>query len=40
MSEMQKNEGQMLLYQTEDSKQRIEVHLQDEIVWLSQKCLC
>jgi hypothetical protein len=39
MTEMQKNESQILLYQTEDGKQRIEVHLQDETVWLSQKLM-
>lgn len=33
------NESQILLYQTEDGKQRIEVHLQDETVWLSQKLM-
>lgn len=31
------NQGQILLYQTEDGRQRIEVHLQEETVWLSQK---
>jgi hypothetical protein len=39
MAEMQKNESQILLYQTEDGTQRIEVHLQDETVWLSQKLM-
>lgn len=39
MPEMQKTEGQILLYQTEEGKQRIEVHLQDETVWLSQKLM-
>ena len=29
----------ILFYQTEDGKQRIEVHLQDESVWLSQKLM-
>jgi hypothetical protein len=38
MSEMQ-NESQILFYQTEDGRQRIEVHLQDETVWLSQKLM-
>jgi hypothetical protein len=33
------NESQILLYQTEDGKQRIEVHLQNETVWLSQKLM-
>lgn len=36
---MQKNESQILLYQTEDGRQRIEVHLEDETVWLSQKLM-
>lgn len=36
---MQKNEGRVLLYQTEDGRQRIEVHLEDETVWLSQKLM-
>lgn len=35
----QKDEGHILLYQTGDGKQRIEVHLQDETVWLSQKSM-
>ncbi len=39
MTEMQRNKDQILLYQTEDGKQRIEVHLQDETVWLSQKLM-
>lgn len=33
------SQGQILLYQTEDGSQRIEVHLQDETVWLSQKLM-
>lgn len=33
------SDGGLLLYQTEDGKQRIEVHLQDETVWLSQKLM-
>ena len=32
-------QGNILLYQTGDGKQRIEVHLQDETVWLSQKLM-
>lgn len=39
MIQSEKDEGQILLYQTEDGKQRIEVHLQDETVWLSQKLM-
>lgn len=35
----QNEEGQILLYQTEDGNQRIEVHLKDETVWLSQKLM-
>lgn len=31
------NQGQILLYQTEDGCQRIDVHLENETVWLSQK---
>jgi hypothetical protein len=38
VSEIQ-NESQILFYQTEDGRQRIEVHLQDETVWLSQKLM-
>lgn len=37
MSEILANESQILLYQTDDGRQRIEVHLQEETVWLSQK---
>ena len=28
--------GEILLYQTEDGRTRIDVHLQDETVWLTQ----
>jgi hypothetical protein len=35
--EGQPTQSQILLYQTEDGRQRIEVHLQKETVWLSQK---
>ena len=35
----EQNKSQILLYQTEDGHQRIEVHLQDETVWLSQKLM-
>ncbi|OGW28365.1 MAG: hypothetical protein A2X59_10330 [Nitrospirae bacterium GWC2_42_7] len=31
--------GELILYQTEDGKTRIEVRLQDETVWLSQKLM-
>jgi len=33
------SQSQFLLYQTEDSKTRIEVRLEDETVWLSQKLI-
>ncbi|HSX04662.1 MAG TPA: hypothetical protein VLG76_08040 [Rhabdochlamydiaceae bacterium] len=33
------NESQILLYQTEDGRQRIEVRLENETVWLSQKLM-
>ncbi len=36
---MSDEQGQILLYQTEDGSQRIEVHLQDKTVWLSQKLM-
>ena len=39
VSEPQENESQILLYQTEDGRQRIEVRLQNGSVWLSQKLL-
>ena len=39
MSESPVNKSPILLYQTEDGKQRIEVHLQNETVWLSQKLM-
>lgn len=37
--ESEANESQILLYQTEDGRQRIEVQLQNGSVWLSQKLL-
>jgi len=33
------DQSQILLYQTEDGRQRIEVRLEDETVWLSQKLM-
>ena len=33
------NQSQILLYQTEDGRQHIEVQLQDGTVWLSQKLM-
>jgi hypothetical protein len=35
----QTNQSQILLYQTEDGRGRIEVRLQDETVWLTQKLM-
>jgi hypothetical protein len=35
----QESRGEILLYQTEDGKSRIQVRLEDENVWLSQKML-
>jgi hypothetical protein len=37
MSEENPTQSQILLYQTEDGRQRIEVMLENEIVWLSQR---
>ena len=31
--------GELILYQTEDGKTRLEVRLQDETVWLTQKLM-
>jgi len=39
MSADHPNQSQILLYQTEDGRQRIEVRLQDGSVWLTQKLL-
>jgi hypothetical protein len=39
MSEENFAQGQILLYQTDDGRQRIEVRLEDETVWLSQKAM-
>ena len=33
------SQGKILLYQTEDGSQRLEIHLQDETVWLNQKLM-
>jgi hypothetical protein len=33
------NRSEIILYQTEDGKSRIEVRLQDETVWLTQKLI-
>lgn len=32
-------QSEILIYQTEDGRTRIDVHLEDETVWLSQKLL-
>lgn len=37
--ELDKNKGEILLYQTEDGVTKIDVRLQDETVWLTQKQL-
>jgi hypothetical protein len=34
-----KNKSQLILYQTEDGKTKLEVRLQDETVWLSQQLM-
>ena len=39
MSESQVNESQILFYQTEDGRQRIEVRLENGTAWLSQKLI-
>jgi len=38
--DMMYTDSSLLLYQTEDGQTKIEVHLQDETVWLSQAQLC
>lgn len=38
MAELESN-SQIILYQTEDGKTRLEVRLEDETVWLSQKMM-
>ena len=37
--ENQLNQSQILLYQTQDGRQRIKVRLEDETVWLTQKLI-
>ncbi|WAC08518.1 MAG: virulence RhuM family protein [Thermodesulfobacteriota bacterium] len=39
MDKKEQNNSQLVLYQTEDGKARIEVRLQDETVWLTQKMM-
>src|SRR3989338_3987682 len=39
MNKKNKNNSQLVLYQTEDGKTRIEVRLQDETVWMTQSAL-
>ncbi|MDP3786388.1 MAG: hydroxyacid dehydrogenase, partial [Candidatus Omnitrophota bacterium] len=36
MSKEGQNKSELILYQTEDGKTRLEVRLQDETVWLTQ----
>ncbi|TRZ90882.1 MAG: cell filamentation protein Fic [Methanosarcinales archaeon] len=38
-NEQSPGKGELILYQTEDGKTRLEVRLQDETVWLSQKLM-
>lgn len=39
MSKQEKNNSELVLYQTEDGKTRIEVRLQDETVWMTQSAM-
>ena len=39
MSKKEQNNSELVLYQTEDGKTRVEVRLQDETVWLTQKMM-
>lgn len=34
---LEKSKGQILIYQTEEGQTKLEVRLEDETVWLSQK---
>jgi len=36
MNKQEKNNSELVLYQTEDGKTRLEVRLQNETVWLTQ----
>jgi Virulence protein len=39
MDKKEQNKSGLILYQTEDAKTRLEVRLQDETVWLTQKMM-
>ncbi len=39
MDKRKENKSELILYQTEDGKTRLEVRLQDETVWLTQKMM-
>jgi len=39
MNKKEQNKSELILYQTEDAKTRLEVRLQDETVWLTQKMM-
>ncbi len=39
MTESNRPAGEIILYQTEDGQTKLEVHLQDETVWLTQQQL-
>lgn len=39
MKKHEKNRSELVLYQTEDGKTRLEVRLQDETVWLTQRMM-
>jgi hypothetical protein len=39
MNKKEQNNSELILYQTEDGKTRLEVRLQDETVWLTQKMM-
>ena len=37
MDEIEKNNGEIIIYQTEDGRTQLEVRLENENVWLSQQ---
>ena len=37
MDEIEKNNGEIIIYRTEDGRTQLEVRLEDENVWLSQQ---
>ena len=39
MNKKEQNKSDLILYQTEDGKTRLEVRLQDETAWLTQKMM-